>query len=165
MQRLRSRLALAAACLAGYAAGSWNSGVAGAARDPSKDLMAADREFDSSTAANGVEGWVSHFLPDGLMLPAGSAIVTGRDAIREFVSKTMTPDSSIRWEPIDGFVSGDLGYTYGLSKAVRLGAGDKPVVSWGKYVSVWRRAQDRAWRIVVHIDNATPAPPPAAKKE
>jgi ketosteroid isomerase-like protein len=165
MQRLRSRLALVAACLAGYAAGTWNGAVTNAARDPSKDLVAADREFDSSTAANGVEGWVSHFVPDGIMLPTGSPIVAGQEAIRAFVSKTMTPESSIRWEPIDGSVSGDLGYTYGLSKSVRLGADDKPVVSWGKYVSVWRRAPDRAWRVVVHIDNASPAPAPAAKAQ
>ena len=75
----------------------------------------------------------------------------------------MTPDSSIRWEPIDGFVSGDLGYTYGLSKSVRLGAGDKPEVSWGKYVALWRKGPDRSWRVVVHIDNASPAP--AAKAQ
>jgi ketosteroid isomerase-like protein len=162
MQRVRGRLALVAACLACYAAGSWSGAAANAARDPSKDLMAADREFDSSTAANGVEGWVSHFAPDGILMPAGNPIVAGQEAIRTFVSKTMTPDSSIRWEPVDGFVSGDLGYTYGLSKSVRLGADDKPVVAWGKYLAVWRRAPDRSWKVVVHIDNASPAP---ARKE
>lgn len=163
MQRLRSRLALVAACLACYAAGSWHGSVANAARDPSQDLIAADREFDSSTAANGVEGWVSHFALDGIMLPAGSPIVAGQEAIRGFMSKTMAPDSSMRWEPIDGFAAGDLGYTYGFSKSVHLGADEKPVVSWGKYVSVWRRAPDRSWRVVVHIDN--PSPAPVAKAE
>ncbi|HXN49416.1 MAG TPA: DUF4440 domain-containing protein [Bryobacteraceae bacterium] len=158
MQRLQSRLALVAVCLACYAAGNWHGSIANAARDPSQDLIAADREFDSSTAANGIEGWVSHFAPDAILMPAGSRIVAGQEAIRTFVSKTMTPDSSIRWEPIDGFASADLGYTYGLSKSVRLGADDKPVVTWGKYVSVWRRAPDRSWRVVVHIDNRGPAP-------
>jgi ketosteroid isomerase-like protein len=163
MQRLRSRLALVAACLAGYLAGSWNSGVVNAAREPSKDLVAADREFDSSTAANGVEGWVSHFALDGIMMPAGSPLVAGQDAIRDFVSKTMTPDSSMRWEPIDGFVSGDVGYTYGLSKSVRLGADEKPVASWGKYLAVWRRQPDRSWKVAVHMSNASP--PPATKAQ
>jgi len=158
MQRLQSRLALVAACLACYAAGNWHGSIANAARDPSQDLIAADREFDSSTAANGIEGWVSHFAPDAIMMPAGSPIAAGQEAIRAFVSKTMVADSSMRWEPIDGFASADVGYTYGLSKSVHLGAGDKPVVSWGKYVSVWRRAPDRSWRVVVHIDNASPAP-------
>jgi ketosteroid isomerase-like protein len=155
---------LVAACLAGYAAGSWHGGVASAARDPAQDLVAADREFDNSTSANGVEGWVSHFAPDGLMMPAGSPIVAGQDAIREFASKTMTPDSSMRWEPIDAFVSGDLGYTYGLSKSVsRAAEGSLPVVHWGKYLSIWRRQPNRAWRIVVHIDNSSP--PPARKTQ
>ena len=86
MQRLRSRLALVAACLACYAAGSWHGSIANAARDPSQDVLAADREFDGSTAANGIEGWVSHFAPDGILMPAASPIVTGQDAIRAFVS-------------------------------------------------------------------------------
>ncbi len=163
MQRLQSRMALVAACLACYAAGSWHGSIANAARDPSQDLIAADREFDSSTAANGIEGWVSHFAPDAIMMPSGGPIVAGQEAIRTLVSKTMLPDSSMRWEPVDGLASGDLGYTYGISKSVHLGAGDKPVVSWGKYVSVWRRAPDRSWRVVVHIDN--PSPAPVAKAE
>ncbi len=161
MQRLRSRLALVAACLAGYAAGTWNSGIVNAARDSTKDLVAADREFDASTAANGIEGWVSHFAQDGIMMPSGSPIVAGQDAIRTYATKAMTPESSMRWEPIDGFVSGDLGYTYGLSKSVRLGADEKPVVSWGKYLSIWRKQSDRSWRVAVHIDNASPPPAPA----
>jgi len=165
MQRLRSRLALVAACLAGYMAGSWNSGVANAARDPLKDLVAADREFDASTAANGVEGWVSHFASDGIMMPEGGAILAGQNAIRAYVEKSMTPESSTRWEPIDGFVSGDLGYTYGLSKSVRLGTDEKAVTSWGKYLAVWHKQPDRSWRVVAHINNTTPAPKPAAKTE
>ena len=159
MQRLRSGIALAAACLAGYLAGSW-SGTAQAARDPSKDLIAADREFDSSTAANGVEGWVSHFGLDAILLPENSPMVAGQDAIRAYASQVMTSEFSTRWEPVDSFASGDLGYTYGLSKSVRLAAGDKPAVSWGKYVTIWRRQPDRAWRVVVHMDNSTPAPAP-----
>jgi len=164
MQRLRSRLALVAACLAGYVAGTWNGGVVNAARDPSKDLIAADREFDSSTAANGVEGWVSHFAFDGIMMPPGSPVVAGQQAIREYMEKNMTPQSSTRWEPIDGFASGDIGYTYGLSKSVQLGSDEKPVTSWGKYVAVWRRQPDRSWRVAVHIANPSPAPKPAAKE-
>ncbi len=163
MQRLRSRLALIAACLVCYAAGTWQGSLANAARDPSQEVIAADREFDGSTAANGIEGWVSHFTPDGIMLPAGSPVVAGHEAIRAFVEKTMTPDFSMRWEPIDGFASADLGYTYGLSKSVHLGPGDKPVVTWGKYVAVWRKGQDRTWKVVAHINNASPAP--AAKAE
>ena len=163
MQRLRSRLVWVAACLAAYAAGSWHGGVVNAARDPSKDLLAADREFDASAAANGVEGWVSHFAPDGIVMPAGGTFVAGQDAIRTFASKTMTAESSMRWEPVDGFVSGDLGYTYGLSKEVRLGGDEKPVTSWGKYLAVWRRQPDRSWKVEVRIANASPAP--AAKAQ
>jgi ketosteroid isomerase-like protein len=158
MQRLRVGLALIAACLAGYVAGSWNGNIVHAARDSSNDLMAADREFDSSTAANGVEGWVSHFTPTGIMMPAGSGLVVGQDAIRELMTKVLTPGFSIRWEPIDSAMSGDLGYTYGVSKSVSVGEDGQPKVAWGKYLTVWRRQPDRTWKVVVDIGNSSPAP-------
>lgn len=164
MQRVRIGLALIAACLAGYVAGSWNGNVALAARDSSKDLMATDREFDSSTAANGVEGWVSHFAADGIMMPDGGPLVVGQDAIREAMSKAFTPGFSIRWEPIDSGVSGDLGYTYGVSKMVRLGADGQPTASWGKYVTIWRKQADRTWKVAIDMGNSSPPPVKAEAK-
>jgi ketosteroid isomerase-like protein len=164
MQRFRGSLALVAACIAGYVAGSWNGGVVHAAPDSSKDLMAADREFDSSAAANGVEGWVSHFAPAGILMPEGSAMVVGQDAIREYITKTFTQGLSVRWEPIDAVVAGDLGYSYGVSKTVRTGADGQPAVSWGKYVTVWSKQRDRTWKVAATIGNSSP-PPPAANAE
>lgn len=161
MRQLRSRLALAAACLLGYAAGTWNGGVVSAARDPAQDLLDTDRAFDSETAQNGLAGWMAHFAPDGIMMPAGAGILVGRPAVAKVISKALeSPGFSVRWEPIDASVSGDLGYTYGVSKVIRIGADNQPVVSYGKYVTIWRLQRDRSWKVILDISNASPPPAP-----
>lgn len=169
MQRFARRLALVAALLIGYIAGSWNAGTASAAKigrigkDPARDaqdLLAADRAFDASTVKDGIDGWLAAFAEDGIMMPAGRDMLVGHTAMREFMSKVFTtPGFAMRWEPIDSVASGDVGYTYGLSKVTRTGADGKPSVSYGKYVTIWRRQGDRSWKIALDIGNASPAPP------
>jgi ketosteroid isomerase-like protein len=168
MQRVSGRLAVVAAGIIGYVAGTWNVGTASAAkirRETVQELLDLDRQFDADTTTNGVEGWVTHFAPDGIMLPAASKMVVGQPAIREFISKVFsTPRFAMRWEPVDGGVSGGLGYTYGVSKVTRMGADGKPQVSYGKYVTIWREQRDGAWQIAVDIGNSSPPPAGKAKQ-
>ena len=168
MQRFGRRLALVAALFIGYVAGSWNAGTVSAARigkpkkDPTQDakeLLAADRAFDAATTKDGIDGWLAAFAEDGIMMPAGRDMLVGHTAMREFMSKVFTtPGFAMRWEPIDSVVSGDLGYTYGVSKVSRTGADAKLAVSYGKYVTIWRRQGDGSWRIALDIGNASPTP-------
>ena len=87
MRQLRNRLGMAAACLLGYAAGTWNGGVVNAARDSAQELLDADRAFDSETAKNGLAGWMEHFAPDGIMMPNGAGIIVGKHAISDAMAK------------------------------------------------------------------------------
>lgn len=164
MQRTVGRLAtLAAAALAGYLAGAWNGNIASAARDPVRELLEADRAFDAATSSQGLEGWVAAFAPDAIMMPAGQNMIVGEKAIHEFVSKAFSsPGFAMRWEPVDAGASGDLGYTYGVSKTTRQGANGKPAVAYGKYLTIWRKQRDRSWKVALDIGNASP-PPEAAK--
>lgn len=157
---LRSAIyAAIAAALIGYQLAGWKITVASAARDRARELMEADRAFDEATAAEGVEGWVSYFADDAVMLPAGSDVVVGKKAIREFVQKRFSaPGFSLRWEPIDARASGDLGYTYGVFKASRTEPDGKRVASYGKYVTIWRRQRGGEWKVALDIGNDSPAP-------
>ncbi len=151
--------AIAAAALIGYQLGGWRTTVASAARDDARELIATDRAFDEATAKLGVDGWVSYFADDAIMLPAGSDIVVGKDAIRSFVkSRFEAPGFALRWEPIDARTSGDLGYTYGVSKASRTDSDGKRLVSYGKYVTIWRRHRGGIWKVALDIGNNSPQP-------
>lgn len=165
MTRLRERLGSAAAVIAaaliGFQLGGWNAVVAGAERDPAKVLMETDSKFDEATSLNGLDAWLSYFAEDGIMLPAGSGIVVGREAMRKFLApRFAAPGFALRWAPIDAYVSGDLGYTYGVSKTSRMDQDGKLVASYGKYVTIWIKQRSGLWRVALDIGNSSPPPEP-----
>jgi ketosteroid isomerase-like protein len=165
MTRLRGRLGSAAAVIAaafiGFQLGGWNAVVAGAEKDPAKVLMETDRKFDEATSLNGLDAWLSYFAEDGIMLPAASGIVVGREAMRKFLAPRFeAPGFTLRWAPIDAYASSDLGYTYGVSKTSRADEDGKLVASYGKYVTIWKKQRSGAWRVALDIGNASPAPEP-----
>jgi ketosteroid isomerase-like protein len=157
--RVMQGAALAGAALIGYLFGSWGPAQASAARDQGRELIDLDREFDAATARNGVSGWLMYFADDGVMLPEGSQPVVGRAAIKRFLEpRFSSPGFSLRWEPIDAYASGDLGYTYGVSKALRAEADGGVTASYGKYVTIWRKRKGAGWKAALDIGNASPAP-------
>jgi ketosteroid isomerase-like protein len=122
-------------------------------------LLQADRAFGQAVAARGVDGWVDCFAEDGKMFPAGRDVIEGKAAIRELMTARFAqPGSSLRWTPMGGEIarSGDFGYTYGTSESRGVDKDGKPTVSRGKYITVWRKGTDGAWKVVADIGNAAP---------
>lgn len=151
--------ALAAAALAGYLAGSWGPTSASAARNDARELIDLDREFDAATARNGVTGWLMYFADDGVVLPAGDNPIVGRAAVKDYLEpRFQSPGFSLRWEPIDAYTSGDLGYTYGVSKSIQAAPGGQVKSSYGKYITIWRKRKGEGWKATLAIGNDSPAP-------
>jgi uncharacterized protein (TIGR02246 family) len=132
--------------------------------DVRERLMQADRDFDRATAEAGTEGWVSYFAEDGLMFGNDGRITMGAEAIREAMEPAFAnPDFSLRWEPVDADVSSadDLGYTHGKYTLTTTNPEGEQVTLYGKYVTIWKKQPDGAWRVVVDIGTAPrPAPEP-----
>lgn len=126
-------------------------------------LLERDAEFDRVTAAEGMEGFLSFIADDAAFFPANAAIVTGREAVgAAWVEVLTTPGVSLRWQPIKAELarSGELGYTYGRYQLTATDAEGQSITRYGKYVTIWKKQPDGAWRVVVDIGNASP--PPAA---
>ena len=123
-------------------------------------LMNADRDFDRVTAEKGIDGWVSFFAEDGMQLtPEGN--IKGRQAIREYMGPAFArPGFSLRWKPTFADIadSGDLGYTTGTYESRGTDAQGNPLVRTGRYVSIWRKQRDGAWKVV--LDTGAPDAPP-----
>jgi uncharacterized protein (TIGR02246 family) len=120
--------------------------------------MQADRAFARDTAARGAAGWASWFAEDGAQLVPGRE-VRGREAIEEFMSTAFADTSySLEWEPSRASLSdaGDLGFTLGRYVSRRLDAQGQAVERTGTYLSIWRREEGGAWRVVV--DTGVPDP-------
>ena len=130
-------------------------GLVGCAHATPQQLLDADTAFARNVAERGVEAWVEAFAPDGVMLPAGSPQVP-REKIGELMQRLGDPRKEkpalrVEWWPKLAAVSADgtLGYTIGNSVA-HTPEGDRQ----GKYVTIWRRQPDGAWKAVLDIGNA-----------
>jgi ketosteroid isomerase-like protein len=160
--RWGNALALLAAALTGYQLGGLRMTAASAPKDQSKILLETDRELDQATARSGEQGWLLYCADDAVLLPAGAGMVIGKEAIQKYLEpRFAAPGFSMRWEPIEAYVSGDLGYTQGISRTSRNGLDGKPIVGYGKYVTIWRKQRDGSWKLALDIGNSNP--PPEAK--
>jgi ketosteroid isomerase-like protein len=121
-------------------------------------LLAADRAYDSATAARGVEGWVSFVADSGRQIDGQGNFVTGPAAIRELMRDLLDDTlSSLRWAPDLADVSGDgtLGYTWGRwTLTVRDSSGSHQA-GQGRYLTIWRKQADGSWKVEGDIGTDT----------
>lgn len=130
------------------------------ARDEKAALLERDREW-AATASEGkdVERILSFWTDDAKVFPAGLPVVEGKQAIREFVTGSLSiPGFRISWEPAEVVVDpgGNMGYTTGRNRLTMPDAAGKLQTENGRYVTVWRREADGAWRCVIDIWNSGP---------
>lgn len=132
--------------------------VKGAKANPSIDaervaLMEVDREFLSATkSAPALQAYLKYLSDDVRLHHNGVMPVIGKDAIRAFLSKR---NISLAGEPTKSDVakSNDLGYTVGKYEMKKSGA---PAAQKGYYVRVWKRGEDRKWKVVLEVMNIIP---------
>ena len=143
--------------------GSARCAPAGKAADVKAEILRLDAEW-SRLASEGkdIDRVVSYWSDDAVVLPPSSPAVSGKQAIREFVSKSFqTPGFSISWKATDVTVAaaGDMAFAIETNRISLTGADGKPVVIPGKGVTVWRKLPDGSWKCALDIWNETPAPP------
>lgn len=102
------------------------------------------------------------YTEDATSMPAGEATVAGKAAIQatyQGMFDQMTFATDLR--PLSTHVDGDLGYDHGefAGTATPKAGGDATAVT-GRYLVVFRRGDDGAWRLSHTMDNQ--ATPPAA---
>jgi hypothetical protein len=87
----------------------------------------------------------------------GTRLIVGPDAVKEFYA-SQNGGTALTWRPVYGVVasSGDLGFTIGESTATGRGPSGAAVQRFGKYITVWQRQPDGAWKFV--IDGGSPTP-------
>ena len=126
-------------------------------------LLRADNEW-AELAASGkdVERIVAFWTDDAVIYPPGEAPIAGKEAIRAYVGASLKiPGFSIGWKPSEAVVAsgGDLGYTTGTNTFIFPDAQGRLTTVHGRYVTVWRKAEDGRWRCVVDFWNEAPRAP------
>jgi ketosteroid isomerase-like protein len=127
-------------------------------------LLQTDTEWaKAASVGKDVEKILSYWSDDAVVYPPGQLAVSGKAAIRNYVSTSFkTPFFSISWKPAQAVVSesGDLGYTMGSNEITTADPSGKVVRAQGRYLTVWRHSGG-AWKCVVDFwnESSLPAPP------
>ena len=118
---------------------------------------ATDVEWLEVGQAKDLDLWVSFHTDDASLLPPNAPIITGKEAIRAFVSKLIsTPGWAASWQTtkIEVSRSGDLAYSYGTQETTVDDAEGNPVTDQQKWVAVWKKQPDGSWKCAVLILNS-----------
>jgi ketosteroid isomerase-like protein len=124
-------------------------------------LLNADRALAAESHVIGfVAAYAKAMAPDARKLDGGEQPVIGRASILALMAR-YPAGLSIDWTPEEAVVaeSGELGFTWGRYVASVHDSNGKLVVQYGKYLDVWQRQSDGAWRWIADIGNGNPPPP------
>jgi uncharacterized protein (TIGR02246 family) len=126
---------------------------------------AAIREADAASlkaiAAKQVETTVSYYDEGASILMPNTPIVTGREEIRNAWEQMFAiPGFNLapKTTKIEVARSGDLAYAQGTYEFSANDPQGKPVNDRGKFVVVWKKQTDGAWKIAADIWNSDTPP-------
>ena len=113
-------------------------------------LTSLDGEW--AAAIGDLDKFMSYYASDATLYAPGMPVATGTGPIREALAKmNSAPGFSLKFAPTRAEVaaSGDIGYTSGTYEATMNGSTEK-----GKYITVWKKQSDGAWKVKEDIFNA-----------
>ena len=121
-------------------------------------LFDLESRFAKDTKERGGAGFASWFAENGVALGNGKAPVMGRVAIEK--SANWSPkDYELTWTPTDAQMgpSGDMGYTWGHFEGRSKDSSGNPVLTSGRYITIWRKQADGSWKVVLDAGANEPA--------
>lgn len=128
-------------------------------------VRAADAELQKAVAAKDLNAIVSFYADDAVLMPAAEPLISGKGAIADewehilAIPRLQNASKLIR---VEASSSNDFAYTMGTYQSRMMGEEGKMVTEPGKWLSVWKKQPDGAWRVVVDTYN-TDIPPPDHK--
>jgi ketosteroid isomerase-like protein len=125
---------------------------------PGKALLYdLEARFAKDVLERGGIAFAAWFAEDGVALGNGEAPVVGRQAIAQ--SAKWDPKAyQLTWTPTDAVMgpSGDMGYTWGHFEGRSKDANGYPVVTTGRYMTIWRKQADGSWKVVLDAGSNEP---------
>jgi ketosteroid isomerase-like protein len=122
------------------------------------ELMDVDRSFSEMSNLKGMkQAFVEFIDSNGVLLRPANLPIIGANAI-DYLIQQNDANYSLTWNPVHAEVaaSGDLGYTFG-EYAMQFHNSEnvqsKDTIIYGTYVSVWKRQQDKKWKLMLHTAN------------
>jgi ketosteroid isomerase-like protein len=127
-------------------------------------IRAADAAWLKAFAAKDLEASVAFLDEHGSMLVPHAPIATGKKAVTKLIAAGFAlKDYKLSWRPDKAGVarSGELYYTSGKYKVSFKVASGETILEKGKYLMVWRKRQDGAWKVLFDMNNSDLPPSPS----
>ena len=128
------------------------------AREARAAIEAANAKFSEAYARGDAKALSAMYTSDAIVFPPDSEMIRGNEAIGEFWKATR--DSGVQsaaLTTVDVERSGDVAYEVGKVSLTIQPAGKEPTTAVAKYVVVWKRQTDGAWKLHRDIWNSDPA--------
>lgn len=126
-------------------------------------IRAADAEMLKALQAKDLNHFMSFYADEASFFPVEEPIAMGKETIRATWERYLAIPgfANPRWQitKIEISRSGDLAYTQGTYETSLEDVQGKSVTERGKWVDVWKKQPDGAWRIVADISNTDSLPP------
>ena len=139
------------------------------ATDEAAIRQALDAEMNAANAADAM-AWASLYTPDAIVLRPHASAVQGHDAIQQWLA-TLPHISNAKAQGVEVMGYGDLAYLRGAySMTFSIPGVPSPIDEWGKFLQIYRKQSDGAWKMTREIYNSdlplpAPAPPPVRRGE
>lgn len=121
-----------------------------------------DAKWEKTAEARDLDGTLSYYSDDAVVLPGNAPIVQGKEAIRALWKSLLSPDISLSWQAtkVDVARSGELAYLIGTYTLTSKDAQGKPATDHGKLIEIFKKKDDGSWKVAVDMYNSDlPAPP------
>ena len=108
----------------------------------------APAKFNAAAASRDWTTYAStYYADDAMVLPPNGAIVSGRDAITQFLASfPQMSNVVLRVDEVEG--AGDLAFARGTYEMdVAVPGAPAPVHDKGKYMEIWKKQADGSWKI------------------
>jgi ketosteroid isomerase-like protein len=125
--------------------------------DAAEALRAADAAWlKAYQEKDGVKA-AGFYAAQGAMLAPNRPLLSGKDALAKFIAKSFEMrDYHITWHPskVEVAHSGELGYTSGSYEIGFRELSGKLFLDKGKYLMVWKKQADGAWKVLFDMSNS-----------
>ncbi len=129
-------------------------------------IRQADLGWSKAMTDKQLDSTVSYYAEEASIFPPNAPTATGKNAIRNVWAQFFAmPGFLVTCHPvkIEASRSGDIGYTQGPYDLAFRDARGKTVKDRGKYLAVWRKQSDGAWRVMADIFNSDLPQAPSAR--
>jgi len=124
-------------------------------------IRAADAQWAKTAQAHDLDGTVSYYTDDAVLLPPNAPIAADKQSIRASWEALLGPTIAISWHitKMDVAQSGDLAYLVGAYSLTVRDPHGNPTSDRGKLIEVWKKQADGKWKTVADTFNSDlPAP-------